>query len=111
MGLGPEEVAKALTEAGADVIGSNCGRGMDSFPASCARLKSATDRPIWIKPNAGLPELVDGRAVYRTTPEQFASYAPALVEAGASYIGGCCGTSPPFIQALRSALSGPRSCG
>lgn len=110
MGLGPEEVAKALTTAGADVIGANCGRGIESFVSICARLKSATDRPIWIKPNAGLPEVVDGRAVYRTTPEQFASYAPALAEAGASFIGGCCGTSPAFVKALRAALSLPQPC-
>ncbi|MBI2946974.1 MAG: homocysteine S-methyltransferase family protein [Verrucomicrobia bacterium] len=104
MGLTPEEAAKALTDAGADVIGANCGRGMGGFALICARLRSATDRPIWIKPNAGLPEIVDGRAAYRTSPEEFAGGAQALVAAGASFVGGCCGTSPDFIQALDQKL-------
>ncbi|MBM3840151.1 MAG: hypothetical protein FJ398_19725 [Verrucomicrobia bacterium] len=103
-GLSPEEAARALAGAGADVIGANCGRGMDGFAAITARLRSATDRPIWIKPNAGLPEIVEGRAVYRALPEEFAGCAPALVAAGASFIGGCCGTSPSFIQALNKKL-------
>ncbi len=61
--------------------------------------------PIWIKANAGLPEIVDGQTVYRQTPEGFASHVPDLVEAGASFIGGCCGTSPEFIRAVGRKLS------
>jgi 5-methyltetrahydrofolate--homocysteine methyltransferase len=60
---------------------------------------------VWIKANAGLPELVDGKSVYRTSAEQFASFAPAVVSAGATFIGGCCGSSPDFIQALKKTLS------
>ena len=63
-------------------------------------MRSATDRPLWIKANAGIPEIVDGHVVYRTTPAQFASYGPALLEAGAQFVGGCCGTSPAYIAAL-----------
>ncbi len=105
MGNTPEQVAQALIQAGADVVGANCGQGIEGFVPICRRLRSATDLPIWIKPNAGLPELVDGRPQYRQTPEQFASYIPALVEAGAAFLGGCCGTSPEFIRAIRNQLA------
>jgi methionine synthase I (cobalamin-dependent) len=105
MGTTPEQAAEELTEAGADVIGSNCGQGIDGFVGITRRLKAATDRPIWVKANAGLPEVVDGQTVWRQTPAEFASHVPALVEAGASFIGGCCGTSPEFIKAVGEKLS------
>jgi 5-methyltetrahydrofolate--homocysteine methyltransferase len=108
MGQTPEQVAQGLSAAGADVVGSNCGQGIAGFVSICRRLHAATDRPIWIKPNAGLPELVEGRAVYRTTPEEFAAYLPALLEAGASFVGGCCGTTPEFIAALSRRLGATR---
>jgi 5-methyltetrahydrofolate--homocysteine methyltransferase len=106
MGTTPEQAGKLLTEAGADVVGSNCGQGIARFAEICARLSSATDRPVWIKANAGLPELVDGETVYRQTPEEFAERVPALIEAGASFIGGCCGTTPEFIAAVRGKVDG-----
>lgn len=104
MGVAPEEAARALTDAGADVVGANCGQGIEGYIEICRRLRAATDRPLWIKANAGLPQLVEGRAVYPTTPEQFTACGPALVAAGAGFIGGCCGTSPAFIQALQQEL-------
>ena len=100
MGQTPEQVAEALASAGADCVGANCGQGLAGYVRVCRRLRAATDRPLWIKPNAGLPEIVDGKIVYRMTAEEFAGYAPALVEAGASFIGGCCGTNAEFIAAL-----------
>jgi methionine synthase I (cobalamin-dependent) len=106
MGTTPEQAAQAMTEAGADVVGANCGQGIAGFVAICRRLHAATDRPIWIKPNAGLPTVVDGRAHYSTTPEEFAGHLPELVLAGAAFIGGCCGTRPDFIAAIRRALAG-----
>ncbi len=105
MGNTPEQAARELTAAGADVIGSNCGQGIESFIGICRRLRSATDRPIWIKANAGLPEVIDGRAVYAQTPQQFARCVPELIVAGASFIGGCCGTTPEFIAAIRQVMS------
>jgi methionine synthase I (cobalamin-dependent) len=105
MGVTPEETAEALTMAGADVIGANCGQGIAGFVPICKRLHSATGRPIWIKANAGTPELVDGGLVYRTSPDEFAAFAGDLIEAGANFIGGCCGTHPEFIKALRKELS------
>jgi methionine synthase I (cobalamin-dependent) len=103
-GVTPEQAAAGLRGAGADIIGANCGQGIGGFPAICRRLREATDCPIWIKANAGLPEWVEGRPVYRTTPEEFASYVPALRDAGAIFIGGCCGTTPDFIRAVAAQL-------
>lgn len=108
MGRTPEQVTKALTAAGAEVIGANCGSGVSGYVSVCRRIRAATDRPIWIKPNAGLPEIVDGRVVYRMTPQEFAGQAAALSEAGANFIGGCCGTDPAFIQALGERLRDSR---
>ena len=109
MGNTPEQAARALTEAGADVIGANCGQGVAGFVAICRRLRAATDRPVWIKANAGLPTMVDGRPKYTTTPQEFAGYVPALVQAGASFIGGCCGTRPDFIAAISGVLAGGKT--
>ena len=100
MGQTPAQVAAALSEAGADVIGANCGQGIAGFVSICRRLHAATDRPIWIKANAGLPTMVAGKPQYQVTPEEFATFVPELLAAGASFIGGCCGTSPEFIRAV-----------
>jgi methionine synthase I (cobalamin-dependent) len=104
MGTTPEQAAQALAEAGADVIGANCGQGIAGFLAICRRLHAATDRPVWIKANAGLPTMVDGRAKYSATPDEFAGYIPELIKAGASFVGGCCGTRPDFIAAISRCL-------
>lgn len=104
MGTTAEAAAKALTEAGADVIGANCGQGIESYLQLYKGLASATDRPIWLKPNAGSPQLEGDRTFYATTPDEFAQAASALAEAGAIFIGGCCGTTPAFIQALARVL-------
>jgi methionine synthase I (cobalamin-dependent) len=101
MGVTPEEAAKQLTEAGADVVGANCGQGIAGYVDICRRMRTATDRPLWIKANAGIPEVIDGQVVYTTSPAEFAARGPALVEAGANFIGGCCGTGPEFISALK----------
>lgn len=109
MGTTPEQDAEALAAAGADVIGTNCGRGIADFVPICRRMRAATGLPLWMKANAGLPELQDGRTVYRTTAAEFAGHVPALIEAGACFIGGCCGTSPKFIQEMAAQLSSPRA--
>jgi methionine synthase I (cobalamin-dependent) len=106
MGTTVEEGAAALAEAGADVIGANCGLGIEFFETVTKRLRAATTLPVWIKPNAGLPEVVAGEIVYKTTPEEFASYALGIREAGAQFIGGCCGTNPDFIRTLVRTLGG-----
>lgn len=104
MGDPPERVAHTLEAAGADGLGANCGQGIEGFLPICRRLRAASSLPLWMKPNAGLPQLVDGRPCYTTTPEAFAAHAPALRDAGADFLGGCCGTDPEFIRALRRVL-------
>jgi methionine synthase I (cobalamin-dependent) len=104
MGTTPEQAAEQLLSAGADLLGANCGQGIAGFVEICRRLHAATQRPVWIKANAGLPEMHEGQTVYSQTPAEFAAYVPALVEAGAGLIGGCCGTTPEFIAAVRGKL-------
>jgi methionine synthase I (cobalamin-dependent) len=99
-GLTPAAAARGLAAVGADVIGANCGMGIDVAAPICAALVGATDLPVWIKPNAGVPDLVDGQVVYRMTPEEFAGHLRAVLAAGAAFVGGCCGTSPLFIAAM-----------
>ena len=102
-GSTPEEVARAMEAEGVDGVGANCGAGIDEFPAIARRLASACNLPVWIKPNAGLPTIEDVKAIYATSAADFAAFLPKLVQAGADCIGGCCGTTPEFIAALRRA--------
>jgi 5-methyltetrahydrofolate--homocysteine methyltransferase len=101
MGHSPEEAATAALAAGAALIGANCGGGIDTYVELASTLRKLTDLPLWIKANAGLPELVDGKPVYRMTSDAYASHVPCLLEAGVNVVGGCCGTSPEFIRKLR----------
>lgn len=103
-GATPEQVVAAMQEAGVSAVGANCGSGIEAFVPLARRIAAATTLPVWIKANAGLPEIVDGEPVYRTSAEGFATHVPALVEAGARIIGGCCGTTPDFIRAIVQSL-------
>jgi methionine synthase I (cobalamin-dependent) len=106
MGNSPEEVVAEISEFGVDGIGANCGQGIEAFLPICRRLRQATDLPIWIKPNAGLPEVADdGGVVFRTTAQEFVRYVPDLIQAGANFIGGCCGTDQEFIKTIRQTVS------
>jgi methionine synthase I (cobalamin-dependent) len=100
MGITIEQVAATLAGSGVQGIGANCGRGISEFIPVCRRLASASPLLVWIKPNAGLPEMVHGQPIYRITPDEFASAATQIFEAGANFVGGCCGTNPEFIRAL-----------
>ncbi|MDR0520350.1 MAG: homocysteine S-methyltransferase family protein [Planctomycetaceae bacterium] len=104
MGTTPEQSVEQLTAAGADIIGANCGQGIDGFIPICKRMRAATTLPIWMKANAGLPEIRDGKTVYSQTADMFAEKAMLLLEAGASFIGGCCGTAPEYIRELRNKM-------
>jgi methionine synthase I (cobalamin-dependent) len=104
MGTTPEQAVEQLTAAGADIIGANCGQGIDGFVPICKRMRAVTVLPLWMKANAGLPEIVDGKTVYHQTPEKFAESAKELLSAGVNFIGGCCGTSPEYIQSLRTII-------
>jgi len=105
MGNSAEDCAKNLTEAGADVIGANCG---DLDPAQMAvmvsLLKSATNKPIIAQPNAGKPRLVDDKTVFEMAPADFVTGIAECLHAGASLLGGCCGTTPEHIRAVAEML-------
>jgi 5-methyltetrahydrofolate--homocysteine methyltransferase len=100
MGVRPDHAAVELERAGADIVGANCGAGIDLMIEVARLMRPATSLPIWCKPNAGLPELVNGKTVYRESPEKMASRFRELVEAGVNMIGGCCGSTPAHIRAL-----------
>ena len=100
MGVKPQQAAEVLEAAGADIVGSNCGTGIKDMIEVARLMRPATSLPLWIKPNAGLPELVGGKTVFRETPAEMAKHFKALVDAGANVIGGCCGTTPEHIRML-----------
>jgi len=104
MGNAPEEVVEELTKIGVDGIGANCGQGIEAFLPICKRLRQVTELPIWMKPNAGLPEMIDDKTVFRTTVQEFIQYVPELIQAGANFIGGCCGTNQAFVKAIRETV-------
>ncbi len=104
MGVTPDRAAAELEAAGADAVGSNCGAGIDNIIEVARIMRPATGLPLWFKPNAGLPELAGGKTIYRETPQEMAARIPELIEAGASFVGGCCGTTPEHIAAIRKAV-------
>ena len=104
MGVSVERAAKELPEAGADVVGANCGNGIEQMIPIAAAFRKHTDRPILIHANAGMPQLIDGRTMYRETPQAMSMRVKELVQAGATIIGGCCGTTPEHIAAIKAAL-------
>ncbi|MFC1490004.1 homocysteine S-methyltransferase family protein [Candidatus Latescibacterota bacterium] len=104
MGVTPDRAAAELEKAGADAVGSNCGSGIDNIIEVARIMKPSTGLPLWFKPNAGLPELVGMKTVYKETPEEMAARVPELIEAGASFVGGCCGTSPDHIKEIRKVI-------
>jgi len=101
MGDGPEELARVATECGCAAAGSNCGKGIADMVPLAAELAGLTELPVLIEPNAGLPVLKDGRTSYPEDAEFFARRLPALRQAGAHIIGGCCGTTAEHIRAIR----------
>jgi homocysteine S-methyltransferase len=103
-GTAAEDAARRLTEWGVDALGCNCSSGPAVVLSAIERMRGATTLPLAAMPNAGMPRSVDGRNIYLTSPEYLASFARKLVQAGASFIGGCCGTTPNHIRAVRSAL-------
>lgn len=105
MGVSPVEAARAALEAGADIIGANCGNGAERMIEIVREMRAAyPDTPILVHANAGLPQNVDGVDVYPESPEVMASYVKGLIEAGANIIGGCCGTTPAHIKAIKEAI-------
>lgn len=103
-GTPPETAVVVLQSLGVDAIGINCSTGPMEMVELVEKMAQYSTVPILAKPNAGLPELEDDKTVYKMTPQEFADAAVALVNAGASIVGGCCGTTPEHIKALSDAV-------
>jgi len=103
-GTEPETFGVRLTDFGVDVVGCNCSIGPAAMLDTVERLRKATDLPLAAQPNAGMPRSVEGRNIYLCSPEYMASYARKFVAAGVSLVGGCCGTTPEHIRAMKSAM-------
>ena len=103
-GASAETAATKLTTWGADAIGCNCSAGPATVLSVIERMRPLTSLPLAAMPNAGIPRAVEGRTIYLTSPEYMASFTRKLVKAGASIVGGCCGTTPSYIRAMKSAL-------
>jgi 5-methyltetrahydrofolate--homocysteine methyltransferase len=104
MGVSIKDAAAGLQEAGADVIGSNCGDGIENMIRIAREFKNVTSLPIIIQSNAGQPATKDGVLTYPETPEFFAEKTAELLNAGGSIIGGCCGTTPEHVTAIKQAV-------
>ena len=101
MGVSIEAAVEGLSNAGADILGSNCGNGIDNMLEIAHKFKSLTKKPIMIQSNAGLPIIENGKLHYPETAEYFAKKANEMFKIGVSILGGCCGTTPEYIKAIR----------
>jgi 5-methyltetrahydrofolate--homocysteine methyltransferase len=98
MGISPEAAIRQLEEVGVDLLGSNCGNGMEEMILLMRQMRPLTRSPLLAQPNAGVPRLVEGEAAYTQGPEEFARGVPELLATGVNAIGGCCGTTPAHIR-------------
>lgn len=106
LGTPPETAAITLEAAGADIIGSNCGLGIDGIYEILCSMRRVTSLPLISQANAGLPILKDGKTFFPGTPREMAAFQDRLLDLGVRVIGGCCGTTPEHIRAMRDALNG-----
>ncbi len=105
MGVAPAEMAQALVEAGANVIGANCGNGMEQMVEIVEELRAAVPcTSILVQANAGMPVNIDGKTTFPESPEEMAKNARAVITAGANIIGGCCGSTPAHIKAIVESI-------
>ena len=107
MGIKPGQMAAACHEWGVDIVGINCGRSLEENYQILKELRAVTHLPIWFKPNAGLPDTDDdANSVYRLTPDDMGESAKLWAEAGASIVGGCCGTTPQHLKQIALSAKG-----
>ncbi len=105
MGVSPVDAAKAVMEAGADIIGANCGNGMEIMIDIIKQMRDFTpDTPILVHANAGLPQNINGVDIFPESPDYMSGFTAAVRDAGANIIGGCCGTTPDHIKAIKQAV-------
>jgi 5-methyltetrahydrofolate--homocysteine methyltransferase len=101
MGVSPTQAGKEIEVLPVDIIGINCGRSLDENLQNLVDLRQITTKPIWFKPNAGLPHLdPQGKTIYDVTPKMMGSLVPSWLSAGAQIVGGCCGTSPDHLEEI-----------
>jgi len=101
MGISPSQAGKELETLPVDVIGVNCGRSLYENLHNLVELRKVTSKPIWFKPNAGLPHVdAQGATIYDTTPDMMGTQVPAWITSGAQIVGGCCGTSPDYLRKI-----------
>jgi len=106
MGVSPTEAIKTALEAGAHIIGTNCGNGFERMIDIVKEIREVeSEKPILVHANAGLPKNVNGVDIFPETPEQMAALVPNLKKVGANIMGGCCGTTPAHIRAIREVVS------
>ncbi len=103
-GAPPQLIARKLDAWGAEVIGLNCSVGPAKLLEAIEAMRLVTDKPLSAQPNAGLPREVEGRKIYLSSPEYHATYAKLMVQSGVRFVGGCCGTTPAHIEAIRDAV-------
>ena len=104
MGVSIPDAAKGLEKAGADIIGSNCGTGIEDMIGTAKEFRRQSELPLIMQPNAGIPRIEGDKPVYPETPEFMAEKARELISAGVSIIGGCCGTTPEHVKAIRNMV-------
>lgn len=104
MGVTPEMAVKTLADVGADVLGSNCGKGIDDIIGIIGEMRQHTSLPLLAQANAGLPTWINGKTVYHETPEFIKPKVRELISAGANIVGGCCGTTPEHIRVIREEV-------
>ena len=109
MGVTPERSVKELIEAGADVVGTNCGNGSDLMVELARDLRQTTDAPLLVHSNAGIPSMIRGEIVYPETPDYMAERFNELADLGINIIGGCCGTGPEHIRVFSESLRARRN--
>lgn len=108
MGVSPAQAGRELDNMEVDLIGINCGRSLDENLQNLVELRKATAKPIWFKPNAGLPHLDSaGKTLYDVTPHEMGSMVPSWLAEGAQIVGGCCGTTPGHLAEISSAVNRP----
>ena len=105
MGVSPAEMVISMKEAGAHIVGSNCGNGIEDMTGIVKAIRVADNKiPVIIQANAGTPQYIDGKTVFRESPGLMASFVPELIKAGTNIIGGCCGTTPEHIREMAKVL-------
>lgn len=105
MGISPSEMAETIVEAGADLIGTNCGNGMEDMIGMVKQIRTVNSTiPVLVHANAGMPCYVDGKTTFPESPEDMAARVNAIIAAGANIVGGCCGTTPEHIRKIREAI-------